>query len=78
MYYLYCSVVFVLVLNLILATPAYAYLDPNAGGFFLQVVVPIVFGTAATITLMWRRVIGRIKRSITRLAGRKNISPSDK
>jgi hypothetical protein len=52
---------------------AYAYLDPNAGGFFLQVVIPIVFGAAATVTVFWRRLLGRFKNAFKKLR-RQNYS----
>ena len=62
-----------LLLNLIFGAPAYAYLDPNAGGFFLQVIIPFVFAAAAAVTVFWRRVIGFVKNVISRLTGRNNF-----
>jgi hypothetical protein len=55
-----------LVTSLFFATSAFAYLDPNAGGIFLQVIVPIIFGTAAAITVFWRRLMARIKNVFNR------------
>ena len=69
MFLLLRTIAIILLFNLLLATPAYAYLDPNAGGFFLQVVIPFVFAAAAAITVFWRRVIGTIKSFISRLRG---------
>jgi hypothetical protein len=60
----------IVLLNFMYAAPAYAYLDPNAGGFFLQVVIPFVFAIAAAITIFWRRLVGQVKDIITRLTGR--------
>ena len=56
--------------NILFVSNAYAYLDPNAGGFFLQVVIPIVFGAIAAITVFWRRVMGQIVNVLNRLRGR--------
>ena len=70
MFLLYRSIAIILLFNLLLATPAYAYLDPNAGGFFLQVVIPFVFAAAAAITIFWRRVVGQVKNVINRIRER--------
>lgn len=66
--------ILVLIINLFFATSAFAYLDPNAGGVFLQVIVPIIFGTAAAITVFWRRLIAHVKNFISRFRGLKNSS----
>ncbi len=50
-----------LTINLVFVTSAFAYLDPNAGGIFLQVIVPIIFGTAAAVTVFWKRLLTKIK-----------------
>ncbi len=70
-------VIFVFLFNLVFVTNAYAYLDPNAGGFFLQVVMPFVFGAAAAITVFWRRILVRVKDVISRLLGRNNSESTD-
>ena len=72
MIFFYSLIIIIPVYNLMLAAPAHAYLDPNAGGFFLQVVIPFVFAAAAAITVFWRRIIGRIKNIISRITGRNN------
>ncbi len=59
-------VVLLILLNLVFTSSAYAYLDPNAGGFFLQVIIPVVFGTAAAITVFWKRVLSFFKGLILR------------
>ena len=72
MTYLPYFLIIILLFNVIFAAPAHAYLDPNAGGFFLQVVIPFVFAAAAAVTVFWRRVIGYVKNVINRLTGRNN------
>ena len=73
-----CSLLIIIALcNLILANPAHAYLDPNAGGLFLQVVIPFVFAAAAAITIFWRRLIRSIKNVINRLLGRNSSQSID-
>lgn len=64
--------VILLLINVLFVSRAYAYLDPNAGGFFLQVVIPFVFAAAAGITVFWRRVIGYLKDILRRFSGRSN------
>lgn len=66
-----------LLFNILFVSHSYAYLDPNAGGFFLQVVIPMVFGAAAAITVFWRRLIGKFKNMVNRFIGH-NQSPQDK
>lgn len=63
--------------NLLFPADTYAYLDPNAGGFFLQVIIPFVFAAAAAITVFWRRVIGWVKNATNRFMGRKNPPSTD-
>jgi hypothetical protein len=69
--------IFIFLINSLFVSYAYAYLDPNAGGFFLQVVIPMVFGAAAAITVFWRRLIGKFINVINKLRGL-NHSPRDK
>lgn len=68
------SLILAFICNLILPVDAHAYLDPNAGGFFLQVVIPVVFGAAAVVTVFWRRMIENIKSFISRLRGNSSNS----
>lgn len=69
--------VIALFFSILFTSHAYAYFDPNAGGFFLQVVIPMVFGAAAAITLFWRKLIVKFKNVVNRLTGH-NQSPQDK
>ncbi len=70
------SLIIFFLLNVLFVSHAYAYLDPNAGGFFLQVVIPMVFGAAAAITVFWKRLIVQFKNVINKLR-RHNQSPQD-
>lgn len=59
-------IIAVLLFNLVFATSANAYIDPNAGGIFLQIIVPIIYGGLAVITLLRKKIIGFIKGLIGR------------
>ncbi len=53
--------------DLMFTIPAYAYIDPNAGGFFFQTVAPFIYGILAVITVFWRRITGFVKGILKRL-----------
>ncbi len=74
MVFISISLMLAFVFNLALPVDAYAYLDPNAGGFFLQVIIPLVFGAAAAITVYWKRLLGNIKSFISRMKGNNSNS----
>ncbi len=53
----------------LLATPAYAYVDPNAAGLISQIITPLLIAAAAGVTFLRRQigsafsaVIGRLRR----------------
>ncbi len=48
-------------MNLIAITPAYAYIDPNTGGFFFQTVAPFVYGLLGVIVVFWKRITGFVR-----------------
>ena len=48
-------------INLIFIAPAYAYIDPNTGGFFFQTVAPFVYGLLGVIVVFWKRIVGFVK-----------------
>lgn len=50
----------------IFTTPAYAYIDPNTGGFFFQTVAPIIYGILGVIVVFWKRITGFVKGIISR------------
>ncbi len=65
-----------LLLDIVLISPAYAYIDPNTGGFFFQAVAPVIYGILGVIVVFWKRITGFVKR-ITSRSGKQDISPRD-
>jgi CBS domain containing-hemolysin-like protein len=51
----------------IFSSSAYAYIDPNTGGFFFQTVAPFVYGILGVIVVFWKRISGFFRK----LFGRK-------
>lgn len=62
-----------ILLGFVIITPAYAYVDPNAGGFFFQTVAPIAFGALGMIVLLWKRITGFAKGIINRFRNHDNL-----
>jgi len=58
-----------LLLNCIYISSAYAYIDPNTGGFFFQTVAPFVYGILGVIVVFWKRITGFFKGLIGRKKG---------
>ncbi len=50
-----------LILIILSAKNAYAYIDPNTGGFFFQTVAPFVYGILGVIVVFWRRITNFVK-----------------
>lgn len=46
---------------------AFAYIDPNTGGFFFTTVLPFVYGILAAIVIFWKRIVLFVKNFISRL-----------
>ena len=55
-----------LLFNLVVATSAHAYIDPNTGGFFFQAVAPFVYAILGAIVIFWKRITGFVKGIISR------------
>lgn len=75
MIYIYSLIAFLLV-TFLPAYSAFAYIDPNTGGFFFQTVAPFVYGILGVIVVFWKRITAFIKG----LFGKKedsNISNKD-
>ncbi len=47
--------------SFLFANFAYAYIDPNTGGFFFQTVAPFVYGILGVVVIFWKRILGFIK-----------------
>jgi len=52
--------------NVLFITSAYAYIDPNTGGFFFQTVAPFVYGILGVIVVFWKKITGFFKGLIGR------------
>jgi hypothetical protein len=70
--------IFLLIASLTLSfeSSAFAYIDPNTGGFFFQTVAPFVYGILGVIVVFWKRISGFIRRIF---GGKKDLhkSPQD-
>ena len=55
------SVPLFLTLIVLSAKNAYAYIDPNTGGFFFQTVAPFVYGILGVIVVFWKRIVNFVK-----------------
>jgi hypothetical protein len=53
-----------------IATPAYAYVDPNAVGLVSQILTPLLIAAAAAVTFL-RKQIGAAFSALTRLFRRR-------
>ena len=43
-------------ISFLLATPAYAYLDPGSGGIILQAILAFIAASVATLSFYWTKV----------------------
>ena len=55
------SIPLFLILIVLSAKNAYAYIDPNTGGFFFQTVAPFVYGILGVIVVFWKRIVNFVK-----------------
>ncbi len=56
----------VIFLNSVYVTSAYAYIDPNTGGFFFQTIAPFVYGLLGVIVVFWKRITGFVKGLVSK------------
>ncbi len=70
-----CILTSALLLNLVFATSAHAYIDPNTGGFFFQTVAPFIYGILGVIVVFWKRITGFAKGLMSRM---RKQNPEDK
>lgn len=68
------SIPLFLILIILSAKNAYAYIDPNTGGFFFQTVAPFIYGILGVIVVFWKRIINFVKG----LFGRKKDGDNSK
>ncbi len=50
---------------LLVTTPAYAYIDPNAAGLISQIITPLLVAAAAGLTF-FRKQVGAVFASLSR------------
>jgi CBS domain containing-hemolysin-like protein len=67
----------ILLFNILFAESAYAYIDPNTGGFFFQTVAPFVYGILGVIVVFWKRISGFFVRMIGRKKDQPNYPSQD-
>ena len=53
-----------------IATPAYAYIDPNAAGLVSQILTPLLIAAAAALTFL-RKQIGAAFSALSRVLRRR-------
>lgn len=63
--------VFVLIATLGLVSPAYAYIDPNAGGMLFQLLAPVFAAVVGAWLFLRRWIADLFRRAWMRLTGRK-------
>ncbi len=51
----------IVLLSIISASSAHAYIDPNTGGFFFQTVAPFVYAILGAIVIFWKRITGFVR-----------------
>jgi hypothetical protein len=51
----------VVLLLLAIAVPAFAYIDPNAGGYISQLLAPILMIAATGLTFFRRRIVSAFR-----------------
>ena len=67
----------ILIFGLGYSSSAYAYLDPGAGSFILQMLIAGIMGIILTIKLYWYRLIDFLKRRIGNPDKDKNNQPDE-
>ena len=63
------AVVLVVLCLVFVATPAYAYIDPNAAGLLSQIITPLLIAFAAAATFLRRQIgafFARLSRRLRR------------
>ena len=70
-------ILLIALINIVLSTSAFAYIDPNTGGFFFQTVAPFVYGILGVIVVFWKRITGFVKGLFSRKKDLSNSSKDD-
>lgn len=61
-----CALTIGLLFDFVFAKSAYAYIDPNTGGFFFQAVAPFVYAILGVIVVFWKRITGFVRGIVSR------------
>jgi hypothetical protein len=67
------AVVLCVLCLLLIATPAYAYIDPNAAGLASQILTPLVLAAAAAATFLRKQIGAAFGALARRLRRRTNV-----
>ncbi len=59
------AVAFCLAVTILIVTPAYAYIDPNAAGLLSQIITPLLVAAAAGFTF-FRKQVANLFAGVTR------------
>jgi len=62
-----------LLFAVLIATPAYAYVDPNAAGLISQILTPLLIAAAAGLTFLRRQLAAAFASLSQRLRGRTDV-----
>ena len=65
------AIIVCVIVNFAFAASAYAYIDPNTGGFFFQTIAPFVYGILGVVVVFWKKIAGFVKG----IFGRKKDTP---
>ncbi len=69
-----CVLAAAILLNFVFTSSAYAYIDPNTGGFFFQTVAPFVYAILGAIVVFWKRIAAFVKGIFSRNKDRDSSS----
>jgi hypothetical protein len=67
----------VALLQLLIAPPAYAYLDPGTGSYIFQLLLAAFVGLAFVIKVFWARIKGFFAKIFTGDETRREQAPDD-
>ena len=57
----------------LIATPAYAYIDPNAAGLLSQIITPLLIAAAASVTFLRKQIGSAFSAMSRRLRRREDV-----
>lgn len=69
--------ILVMVLSVLLAPPAYAYLDPGTGSYIFQLLIAGAVGLAFVVKIFWGRIKGFFSNLFSRSEGQAEEAQND-